>query len=86
MRFILVLILVLIMAPALAGGRHHPPHNESSPGGNNHNAIAIALVIGAGICVYHRCWESKEDATLATPDIKEINGLRIGTTPYEDKP
>jgi len=88
----LVLVLVLITAPALAGGKHHhspPPsesNNENNYGGNNHNAIAIALVIGAGVCIYYKCWKSKEDATLATPDLEEINQLRIGTTPYENKP
>jgi len=68
MKYLLMLLL-LFPSVALGGGRHTKPPpaepvEEQAPiGGSNHNAIAIALVIAAGICVYHRCWE-RDDQTV----------------------
>lgn len=59
----LLLISILLVVPAYAGERHNPPP-EPVPlnvpdDGSNHNALAIAVILGLAVCAYHSCWKSK---------------------------
>ena len=62
MRFLI--ILVLLISPAYAGGNHHKPP-EPTPinvpdDGSNHNALAIGIFVIAGVtCWVHKCWKPK---------------------------
>ena len=58
----LLLIMCLIITPVYAGGYHHPkPDPINVPDdGSNHNALAIGIVIFAGVaCYIHKCWKPK---------------------------
>ena len=70
----LLLIMCLAIAPVYAGDRHH--HPEPTPinvpdDGSNHNAFAIAVVIGLGVCAYYKCWKPKpvKAESSITPEI-----------------
>ena len=81
MRIIPLLILSLMALPAYAGGEHYtppvPPQNVPDDG-SNHNALAIAVVIGLAVCAYHRCWETKpEKSVTITPEIPQNEFIRI---------
>ena len=57
-----ILLLVSLSLPAYAGDYHHKP--DPAPvnvpdDGSNHNALAIAAVIGLGICAWTKCWKPK---------------------------
>ena len=65
----LLLILFLLTSTAYAGENHQPQNVQDD--GSNHNALAIAVVIGAGICVYHRCWAKKPEP-FTKPETERI--------------
>ena len=57
-----VLLSLLLIAPVYAGERHH--HPEPVPinvpdDGSNHNALAIAVIVGLAVCAWTECWKPK---------------------------
>ena len=61
MKYLLI-IMCLVITPVYAGDRHHPkPDPINVPDdGSNHNALAIGIVIMAGVaCYLHKCWKPK---------------------------
>ena len=60
----IILLLASLSLPVYAGGNHHKPP-EPTPinvpdDGSNHNALAIGIVIFAGVaCYLHKCWKPK---------------------------
>ena len=58
---LIILLLASLSLPAYAGDRHHEPTPINIPDdGSNHNALAIGIVIFAGVaCYIHKCWKPK---------------------------
>lgn len=74
MKLIALLLVSLLSFPAYATGNHHKkPDPVVSSDGSSSNALTIAVVIAAGICIYHRCWQKKpvqdNDPHHVTPTI-----------------
>ena len=71
----LLLIMCLVITPVYAGGNHHHPKPDPinvPDDGSNHNALAIGIVIFAGVaCYIHKCWKPKPVKAEAgiTPEI-----------------
>ena len=71
----LILLSLLLAVPAYAGDRHKPP--EPTPinvpdSGSNHNALAMGIVIVAGVaCYINKCWKPKpvKAETSLVPEI-----------------
>ncbi len=58
------ILALLLSLPAYAGDPHHEHAPAPAPlnvpdEGSNHNALAIGLAIAAGVCIYHKCWQTK---------------------------
>jgi len=81
MKIIVLLLVSLLSFPVYAGGEHsspQPPPQNVPDDGSNHNALAIAVVIGLAVCAYHRCWETKpEKSVTITPEIPQNEFIRI---------
>ena len=82
MRKILLIIgLCFLPLNVYAHDKPHEPTPLNVPDdGSNHNALAIAVIIGLGICAYHRCWESKESVKVSdtmTPEVPQNEYMRI---------
>ena len=80
MRIVILLLASLLSLPAYASGYHNPstPPQNVPDDGSNHNALAIAVVIGLAVCAYHKCWESKpEKSATIVPEIPQNEFIRI---------
>ena len=78
----LVLIGTLLVVPAYAGDYHH--HPKPTPinvpdDGSNHNALAIGIVIAAGVCWYYKCWKPKKMVaeTNLVPEVPKNEYIQI---------
>ena len=83
MKKLALLLLLLLVSPVLAGGNHHSkPEPTPAPtplnvpdDGSNHNALAIAVVLAAGVCIYYKCWQARTaldpSPSRITPEIPQ---------------
>jgi hypothetical protein len=81
-KFITTLVLVLgLILPTYAHDNHHkPPEPINVPNdGSNHNALAMAVIVGIGVCVYYKCWKPKPVKAEAsiTPEIPQNEYITI---------